>query len=357
MIKKLIRMSKLSYIATHDNTFHCDDVTACSILKTLKRFKDHDIVRTRDPDLLAKAEIIVDVGGELDVERLRLDHHQRSFKQTIKDYHPNLKTTNPNKPVKLSSAGLVYAVFGKDYIVKQLGLGETYADVETCDDKKRMIDVIYDKAYVEFMEEIDAIDNGVEIADGSNVVYNYHISSGISNRVGRYNPVEKNASPELRLEQFKKAMQMVDHEMSEGIKFLGQIWWPRRQQFRDFVLKRKEFDPSGQIVFIDSEHLVSWKSALIEVEEELGIVGELKYIVFNDGSTASPWRATAVPIELKSFQTRVPLKEEWCGKRDEELQKVSGVPDATFVHMNGFTGGAKSLDGIKSLVRKTLALE
>lgn len=343
------------YIGTHDNTFHCDDVTACYILKSLDRFKDHGIVRTRDPELLAKAEIIVDVGGELDVETLRLDHHQRSFNQTIKDYHPNIKTTNPDKPVRLSSAGLVFAIFGKDYIVKQLNLGNNYGELD--EKQKKMLDAIFEKAYTEFMEEIDAIDNGVEIASGDNLVYNYHINSGISSRVARFNPIDKDASAELRLEQFKKAMEMVGAEMSEGVKFLGEVWWPRRQQFRDFVLKREEFDPSGQIVYIDTDHLIGWKSALLDLEEELGIVGQLKFIIFCDGSEASPWRVTAVPVNLKSFVSRAPLKQEWRGKRDDELQAASGVADATFVHMNGFTGGAKSLQGVKSLVRKTLGLE
>lgn len=343
------------YIGTHDNTFHCDDVTACYILKQIERFKDHDIVRTRDPEILAQAEIIVDVGGVLDVERLRLDHHQRSFNQTIKDYYPEIRTTNPDKPPRLSSAGLVFAVFGKDYIVQQLKLGTHYNDLDQ--KQKKMIDCIFEKAYTEFMEEIDAIDNGVEIASGDNLVYNYHINSGISSRVARFNPLEHNASPELRLEQFKKAMEVVGGEMSEGIKFLGEVWWVKRQQFRDFVLNREKFDPSGQVVHIEGDNLISWKSALFELEEELGIVGHLKFIVFYGGTGESPWRVTCVPVSLKSFQCRLPLKEEWRGKRDEELQKVSGIPDATFVHMSGFTGGAKSLAGVKSLVRKTLGLE
>lgn len=345
------------YIGTHDGTFHCDDVTACYMLKSLDRFKDHDIVRTRDPEKLAQAEIVVDVGGELAVDTLRLDHHQRTFQQTIRDYHPNIKVTNSNKPVRLSSSGLVYSIFGKDYITKQLKLGKTYADVKDHAETKRMIDKIYERAYLEFFEEIDAVDNGVDIVSGENVVYNYYINSGVSSRVARFNPHNKDATPEERLENFKKAMNMVGSEIEEGIKFLGEIWWPRSQQFREFVLKREQFDPSGQIVYIDSDDLVSWKSALYELEEELNIVGQIKFVVYTDVTATSPYRATAVPLEMKSFKCRTPYKEEWRGKRDEELQQVSGVSDATFVHMSGFTGGALSLVGIKSLVRKSLGLE
>lgn len=344
----------VNFIGTHDGTFHCDDVTACYMLKQLKRFRDHEIIRTRDPEKLAQAEIIVDVGSELDVEKLRLDHHQRTFNQTIHDYHPKLRVTNPNKPPRLSSSGLVYAIFGKDVITNLLKLGDKYEHLN--EDQKKMLDTIYEKAYTEFFEEIDAIDNGVEVASGDNLVYNYHINSGISSRVGRLNPREKNPSYDDRMIQFAKAMDLVGAEISEGIDFLGTVWWPKRQEFRQFVLKRQEFDPSGQMVHLEGD-LVGWKSALFDLEEELGIVGQIKYVIYTDGSESQKWRATAMPINLKSFECRVPLKEEWRGKRDEELQEASGISDALFVHMSGFTGGASSLKSIKDMVRKTLGLD
>lgn len=353
--RNMSTLKSTPFIGTHDGTFHCDDVTACFMLKELDRFKNHEIVRTRNPDLLSKAEIVVDVGRELDIEKLRLDHHQRSFTKTILDFHPNLNTTNPDKPVKLSSSGLVYAIFGKDFIAKLLDLNGTYDNLKDAD--KKMVDAVFNKAYIEFFEEIDAIDNGVEVASGDNIVYNYHISSSISNRVGRLNPIDKNATPEDRLDHFKRAMNLVRSEIVEGINFLGRIWWPKREKFREIISKRDQFDSSGQIIRLELDDLLGWKSSIIELEKEMNIVGQIKYIVFCDGSEDSPWRATCVPVSLKSFTNRVSLKEEWCGKAGEELQKVSGIPDATFVHMNGFTGGAKSLEGIMRMVRKSLALE
>lgn len=344
------------FIGTHDNTFHCDDVTACYMLKLLDRFKDHDIVRTRDQKILDEADIVVDVGSVLDVEKLRLDHHQRSFNQTIRDYHPEIKTTNPEKPPRLSSSGLVFAIFGKAVIMKLLNLDGGYEELNMKD--KKMVDAVYNKSYIEFFEEIDAIDNGVEIASGDNIKYNYHINSGISTRVKYLNPLDNNATPDERLVQFRKAMDLVGSEISRGIVFLAREWWPTREYYRDLVMKRKEFDPSGQIVLFEGEHMIGFKSAMFDLEEELGINGEIKYVIYPQSSSIGKrWRALGLSVDLKSFTTRVPLKEEWRGKRDEELQKVSGIPDATFVHMSGFTGGAGSLEGIKSMVRKTLGLE
>lgn len=45
-----------------------------------------------------------------------------------------------------------------------------------------------------------------------------------------------------------------------------------------------------------------------------------------------------------SFESLCPLKESWGGLRDSELQSISGIETATFVHASGFTGGASNLN-------------
>lgn len=39
--------------------------------------QDAEIIRTRDPSVLAECDVVVDVGGEFDPKRHRYDHHQR----------------------------------------------------------------------------------------------------------------------------------------------------------------------------------------------------------------------------------------------------------------------------------------
>ena len=46
-------------IATHNGTFHADETTACAILTYL--FENSSIIRSRDPEELEKADIIIDV--------------------------------------------------------------------------------------------------------------------------------------------------------------------------------------------------------------------------------------------------------------------------------------------------------
>ncbi|BHF73249.1 hypothetical protein SprV_0401632800 [Sparganum proliferum] len=74
-----------------------------------------------------------------------------SFNLTIKDFHPHLQSV-----VKLSSAGLIYAHFGKRVISEIAGHLNSDADLET----------LFKQVYKSFISEVDAIDNGVPISDG-----------------------------------------------------------------------------------------------------------------------------------------------------------------------------------------------
>lgn len=48
-------------IATHNGKFHADDVFGVALLTDL--YPDATIVRTRDPQMLDTADIVLDVGG------------------------------------------------------------------------------------------------------------------------------------------------------------------------------------------------------------------------------------------------------------------------------------------------------
>ena len=60
---------------------------------------------------------------------------------------------------KLSSAGLVYLHYGRDIISGVLGQEKEKPD-------KDLIEKVFDKVYANFVEEIDAIDNGIDTHDG-----------------------------------------------------------------------------------------------------------------------------------------------------------------------------------------------
>src|SRR3954449_10407357 len=61
--------------ATHSGGFHADDVFALAVLRIVH--PGVEVVRSRDPEVLAAADFRVDVGGEDDPAGGDFDHHQR----------------------------------------------------------------------------------------------------------------------------------------------------------------------------------------------------------------------------------------------------------------------------------------
>jgi len=71
-------MSKKVIIATHNGVFHSDDVFAVASLLVLLEATPavSTVIRTRDENLIRKADFAVDVGGVYAPDKNRFDHHQ-----------------------------------------------------------------------------------------------------------------------------------------------------------------------------------------------------------------------------------------------------------------------------------------
>ena len=123
------------------------------------------------------------------VTRLRFDHHQRGFEETM----------NEQFGIKLSSAGLIYKHFGMEVLKNVLQ-----------ENDENVLDLLYWKIYTGLIQEVDAIDNGVTQFEGNG---KYKISTNLSSRVGRLNPSwNEPSTDELRMEQFEKAITMTGEE-------------------------------------------------------------------------------------------------------------------------------------------------
>ena len=90
-------------IGTHSGTFHCDDAMAVAMLKTLDRFKNAEVRRSRDPKVWATCDIVVDVGGEYNTEKMILDHHQRGFDLVLSDIRTELKNGKSSEILVITS--------------------------------------------------------------------------------------------------------------------------------------------------------------------------------------------------------------------------------------------------------------
>ena len=138
-------------IGTHDGSFHCDEVLACVFLKLLPEYEDAEIVRTRDPEILRKCDVVVDVGGVYDHEARRYDHHQTSFSLTMGD----ITGGKIHSDTPLSSAGLVYWHYHRGIFKSLLP-----TDPEGKGYSNKQLQDAFEFLYRQFVREIDDIDNG-----------------------------------------------------------------------------------------------------------------------------------------------------------------------------------------------------
>ncbi|TAQ85000.1 hypothetical protein B7494_g6673 [Chlorociboria aeruginascens] len=342
---KRIKASPVS-IGTHNGHFHADEALAVYMLRLLPTYAASQIIRTRDPALLQTCHTVVDVGGEYDPSTNRYDHHQRTF-----------NTTFPNRSTKLSSAGLVYMHLGKAIIAQQLNATEDAEEV----------DVIWQKIYENFIEAIDAHDNGISAYDPKAIA-----AAGLEKRfsdggfslgamVSRLNPNWNDLIPsdpvqaqQAEDDKFLVASARMGEEFSRDLDYFTKSWLPARDIVHKAYAKRLEHDPKGRLLVFDGQS-VPWKDHLYNLEEQNGSDAKTLYVLYPEKPMPdAKWRIQAVPVTKDSFESRKPLPEAWRGFRDEKLDEISGVAGGVFVHAGGFIGGNKSFEGAKDMALKAL---
>lgn len=351
---KRVKMNPLM-IGTHNGHFHADEALAVYMLRMLPEYASASLVRTRDPSLLETCHTVVDVGGEYDNGKKRYDHHQRTF-----------DTTFPNHATKLSSAGLVYMHFGKAIIAQHTKLAIEHPDVE----------LLYQKLYDDFVEAVDANDNGINQYDNAALqkagVEKRFSAGGITlaSMVGDLNhedPLQPGvtrateAQPQAEEDyRFGLASQLMGSTFLRKLHGAATAWLPARAIVKNAFEARKQHSASGQLMILPRAG-IPWKEHLYNIEDEAGLADTSKilYVLYPEkDEPGSKWRIQCVSKDFASFQNRKSLPEPWCGLRDSELDKVLGddVEDgAIFIHASGFTGGHKTESGVRAMAALALA--
>ncbi|KAL0951152.1 hypothetical protein HGRIS_007886 [Hohenbuehelia grisea] len=328
------RQKTTKVIGTHNGTFHCDEALAVFLLRQTDVYRDADVKRSRDPAVLSTCDIVVDVGAVYDESKQLFDHHQRGFTEVF----------GHGFNTKLSSAGLVYKHFGKDVIanVTQLPVSDP------------KIDVLWLKMYREFIEAIDAIDNGISQYD-ADAKPRYRSRTDLSARVGHLNPWWNESTDAQAVdERFAKASTLTGEEFLGRLRYYANAWLPARDLLVSAIEKSKTVDPSGRIILF--EQFLPWKEHLFELEAEQRVpANQAIYVVYPD-ETAGNWRIQAVPVSSESFESRKALPEAWRGLRDDELSKTSGIDGGIFIHASGFIGGNNTKEGALAIAKAGLSM-
>ena len=281
-------------IATHNGNFHADDVFSIAALKSV--FPSFKLVRTRDLELIAKADLVIDVGGEYDADAGRFDHHQRGG------------AGERENEIPYSSFGLIWQKYG----------------LEICDGNQKVANAV-DAGLV---STIDADDCGYgERVDGIS----------LSRTISMFNPTWQEESD-------------FDAGFDEAVEFASRLLTRfiasahAGISAKSIVAKAIEDAEDPRVIVL--EKYTPWKKTVHALSEEA------LYMIYP--SQTGQWRIQTVPVEPGSFENRKPLPKQWAGLSNQELKDVTDIDDAMFCHNGLFIAGAESFESTMKMA--TIAL-
>jgi uncharacterized UPF0160 family protein len=290
-------------VATHDGSFHADEVFALAALSLLDGRLE--VVRTRDPDALAAADARVDVGFASDPATGDFDHHQKGG-----------AGERPNG-VRYASFGLVWREHGARLCG---GDAEVAARVD-----------------LSLVQGVDANDTGQELTapllDGVRQMTVSGVIGGLNRRW------DEDLTPAQERARFDEALAIAAPIIRREIASAA-----AQQRARRLVEDAVAAARDPRVIVLDRD--VPWKEVVVtEAPEALFVVYPKR----------QGWGLEAVPRELGSFVNRRDLPAAWAGLDGPELAALTGVQDAVFAHAKRFLAVASSREGIAELTRQALA--
>jgi len=292
-------------ITTHDNLFHLDDLFACAVLELVldQKKQEYRIIRTRDKSLIAKSDYVVDVGDEYDVLRNRFDHHQKGGAGVRQNGIP------------YASTGLVWKQYGVDISGSE------------------KIAIILDEKVFQFL---DADDNGI--------------------------PLYKNLIEDVDTVTIHKFFYTFRPTWKEDPSEFDRVFAELLPLAKQYILRKIKVEQDKL------EALEKVEDAYNQAEDKRVVIMDKPYpgddflmskpevlYKISPNANTTAWGVKTIRDSDESYENRKDLPSSWAGLRDEELQAVTGVPDAIFCHNALFLATAKSKEGAIALAR--LAIE
>ncbi len=297
-LKKLF--TKKVHVVTHNGGFHADDIFAVALLDIL--YDGHiRVTRTRDENMIATGDIVVDVGMVYDAAKQRFDHHQTEGAGDRGDAIP------------YSACGLVWKHFGRQIV----------PDVAAW----TLIDT-------ELILQIDASDNG----------YTLFTSTKVSDDYWDFDKILKTFNPQDRFSKYTD-VEFV-YAVAFAKKFLRAYFAKVADQISFWNVVEHAYSTATDKRIIVLPEGGSWITPILAKKEPL-------FVLFQTQDKKG-WSVRGVPLDKASFEVRKPLPESWRGKKDADFVSVSGVATAKFCHRTGYMAIAGTFDDAMQLVNKAL---
>ena len=299
---------KTTKIAVHAGCFHADDALCLAILGMV--YDTYEIIRTRDPKVMAEADLRVDVGATYDPAVGTYDHHQEGGAGCRSNGIP------------YAAAGLVWKHFAE-----KAGVSPE-------------VRLYVDDAFIQY---VDASDNGFDLATVKSEYQGLMPAYSFSAFISALNPSwQEDQSDAAVLQCFNRAVEVAGLALEREI-----VAATARLAANDLVFKAVRTAATA-----DEPRILVLETAVPWMEYVVENTNTVLYVLYPEPHTG--WMVQCVPPQLGSFAQRKPLPKRFAGKRDAELAELTGIADAVFVHPGQFIGGCKSFDGALALARLAL---
>lgn len=297
---------KRKILVTHPGGFHADDLFATAVLDIL--LDGHvKIIRTNNPEVIARADFVYDIGLVYDPEKNRFDHHQKGG------------AGQRENGVPYASLGLVWKKYGE----------------QICGSKE-----VADRIDRKLVQPIDASDNGFDISKP--------LISGI----------KRSGVDKLFLDQAPT--------WKEERKNIDKIFIKQSKEVKKFLLREikisKDEEEGSKIILNAYNNTIDKRIIIFDIslprnlyQDTLAMLPEPIYAVIPTGND-KPWKIEAIIKSVGTKESRKPFPESWRGltNKDEKLKEVTGVLDAIFCHKSGFVMQTVSKESAVALAEKAL---
>ena len=300
--------NKKKKLITHDGSFHTDDVFAAAALSMMleKKGESFKIIRTRDEEIIKTGDYVFDVCGINDADKNRFDHHQvgGAGRRSRSDSEGEI--------------GIEYASFG--LVWKKYG-------IELCGNQK-VADIVEKR----LVAPIDAWDNAIDLVENKNEVTPYFLQHMIAAIHPTWRETAKNDEMFFRI--LPIAREILAREIIQAQDAV-------LAEESVFAIYDKTLDK--RIIVLDKHY---------PFEYILSTFPEPLYVIYP--RVGGLWGAKAARNDPKTFINRKDFPKSWGGVRDEELRKITGVPDAVFCHRGLYMVVSKSKEGAIKLAQIAL---
>jgi len=301
--------NKKKILVTHNGGFHVDDLFATAVLSIVFDGKIK-IIRTRDTEIIARADIVYDVGGVYDPETNRFDHHQKEG------------AGQRENGIPYSSFGVVWKKFGE----------------QICGSKE-----VADQVDRKVVQPIDAKDNGVDISRPIFPdVFPYSVESVFLAETPTHKE-DKGNTDKIFKKQVKKAVTLLKREIKiakDDIEGMNTIL--------DYYNKSDD-----KRIVISDEDFPSYI-----FQNTLSRFPETFYFVSPSfrNSKITGWKVEAIRKSPDTMESRKLFPESWRGLMEDsgKLKEVTGIPDAQFCHRSGFFLTVETKESAIALAEKAL---